>query len=159
MSIKDSPWSQSSRYGERIFKESTFNSYPHTCTLDHVLYVVFLYGSMLWLYNINILSMPFKFSYPKLHISHSCRALRERKILVRTHTQIPWVIWENHMRSNMSYVLFWKILKNSNLTWEEKVIYVFKLELFHFPITQGDVLATSKPIGMSMRLGISFMLA
>ena len=36
MSLKDSPWSQSSRFGERIFKESTFNSYPHTCTLDHV---------------------------------------------------------------------------------------------------------------------------
>jgi hypothetical protein len=52
------------------------------------LYVVFLHGSMLWLYNINILSMPFKF-YPKLHISYSCRALRESKILVRTHTQIP----------------------------------------------------------------------
>ena len=36
MSIKDSPRSQSSRFGERTFKESTFHSYPHTCTLDHV---------------------------------------------------------------------------------------------------------------------------
>jgi hypothetical protein len=36
MSIKDSPWSQSSRFGERIFKELTFHSYPHICTLDHV---------------------------------------------------------------------------------------------------------------------------
>jgi hypothetical protein len=36
MSIKDSPWSQSSRFGERNFKESTFHSYPYTCTLDHV---------------------------------------------------------------------------------------------------------------------------
>jgi hypothetical protein len=89
MNIKDSPWSQASRFGERIFKESTFHSYPHTCTLDHILYVVFLHGSMLWLYNTNILSMSFKFSYPKLHISYSCRALRQRKILVRTYTQIP----------------------------------------------------------------------
>jgi hypothetical protein len=40
MSIKDSPWSQSSRFGERIFKESTFYSYPHTCTVDHV-YMLF----------------------------------------------------------------------------------------------------------------------
>ena len=42
------------------------------------------------------------------------------------------------------------IVKNSNLTWEGEVIYVFKSELFHFSITQGDVLATLKPIGKSM---------
>ena len=33
MSIKDSPWSQSSRFGESIFEESTFHSYPHTLAL------------------------------------------------------------------------------------------------------------------------------
>ena len=76
------------------------------------LYVVFLHGSMLWLYNINILNMPFKFSYRKLHISYSCRALRQQqKILVRTHTQtLQRDLREPHMRSNMSYVLLCKIL-------------------------------------------------
>ena len=114
---------------------------------------------MLWLYNINILSMPFKFSYPKLHISYSCRALRQQqKILVRKHTQtLLSDLREPHMRSNMSYVLLCKICQKLHLTWE--VIYVFKSELFHFSTAQGDVLATSKHIGMSMWLGISFMLA
>jgi hypothetical protein len=39
-------------------------------------------------YNTNILSMPFKFSNLKLHISHSCKALKQTKILARTYTQI-----------------------------------------------------------------------
>jgi hypothetical protein len=56
--------------------------------------------------------------------------------------------------------LFWKkYCQKLQLTWEGEVIYVFKSELFHFLTAQGDVLATSKPIGMSMWLGISFMLA
>ena len=55
---------------------------------------------------------------------------------------------------------FKKILSKTPISLEkEKVIYVFKSELFHFTTTQGDVLATSKPTDMSMRLGISFMLA
>ena len=51
----------------------------------------------------------------------------------------------------MSYDFFEKnIVKNSNLTREGKVSYVFKSELFHLSTAPGDVLATSKPIGMSM---------
>jgi hypothetical protein len=60
----------------------------HTLALLIMFVCCFLRGSMHWLYNINNLSMSFKFSYPKLHISYSCRALRQRNILVRIHTQI-----------------------------------------------------------------------
>jgi hypothetical protein len=104
---------------------------------------------MLGLYDINILSMPFKFSYPKLHISYSCRALRQSKILVRTHTQIPLSDlrepFEKYCQKLQSH-----LRRRSDLCLSE---------LFHFSTTQGNVLATSKLTGMSMWLGISFMLA
>jgi hypothetical protein len=82
--------------------------------------VVFLHGSMLWLYNINILSMPFKFSYPKLYISHSCRALRQKKDLgedtyTNTTERFERTIWGSNIA-----MFFWKILSKTPILLEKK---------------------------------------
>jgi hypothetical protein len=74
---------------ERESLRSQPSTHIHTLALLIMFICCFLHGSMLGLYNINTLSMPFEFLYPKLHISYSCRALRQSKILVRTHTQMP----------------------------------------------------------------------
>ena len=62
---------------ERESLKSQLSTHIHTLALLIMFVCCFLHGSMLWVYNINILCMPFTFSYLKLHTSCSCRTWRQ----------------------------------------------------------------------------------
>ena len=101
--------------------------------LDLIVWLVFLFGSGLWLCNICNTSMPY-LSCPTLSSTYSPQVgWRKGKsnALVRTYTH--WAIWENQMRSYARFVFktYWKI--PSYLTWGVEVIWFATIPFLNYP--------------------------
>jgi len=106
-------------------------------------------GSRIWLYNIRKVSVLRISSLPKLHISFRSRMIKKKAniqkyALVRNHLQIQ-VTWENYSR-NKSYLYIFKTIQKPKFLSRGRVRR-FESLLFHFSITQDNLVDTQKFLG------------